>query len=198
MPLNIRSEAGSVTSTQRETLLGQRAATVWFTGLSGSGKSTLAQALDARLVQLGRACYVLDGDNLRHGLTRDLGFSHADRSENIRRAAEVARLMNDAGLIVVSAFISPYRDDRENARRIVGSDRFVEVHLSTDLATCERRDPKGLYRKARAGKLPEFTGIDAPYEAPEHPELALDTSQLDVEACIDRLLGTLRGRIAPA
>lgn len=191
---SISREVGSVSSAQREALLGQRAVAVWLTGLSGSGKSTLAKALEARLVQLGRACYVLDGDNLRHGLCRDLGFSHQDRSENIRRAAEVTRLMNDAGLIVVNAFISPYRDDRESARRIVGDERFIEVHLSADLATCERRDPKGLYRKARAGKLPEFTGISAPYEAPERPELVLDTSRLEVEACIERLLGAVRDK----
>jgi bifunctional enzyme CysN/CysC len=185
---SIAPEVGHVTPAQREALLGQRAVTVWLTGLSGSGKSTLAKALERRLMELGRPCYVLDGDNLRAGLNRDLGFSPEDRTENIRRAAEVARLMNDAGLVVVTAFISPYAEDRERARAIVGAERFLEVHLAADLATCERRDPKGLYRKARSGALPEFTGVSAPYEAPQSPDMSLDTGVLSVEAAVALLV----------
>jgi adenylyl-sulfate kinase len=194
---DINWEPGQVAAAQRKNLLGQEPVTVWLTGLSGSGKSTLAQALEARLVALGRACYRLDGDNLRHGLNRDLGFSPEDRRENIRRAAEVARLMNDAGLIVVTAFISPYRDDRAKARRIIGEERFVEVYLSTDLATCEKRDAKGLYAKARRGEIPEFTGINAPYETPTAPELVLDTAALTIDAAAGRLLDEARRRAAP-
>jgi adenylyl-sulfate kinase len=185
---NIALEVGQVSAADRAALLGQEPVTIWLTGLSGSGKSTLAKALERRLVDLGRPCYVLDGDNLRHGLNRDLGFSPEDRGENIRRVAEVARLMNEAGIIVIAAFISPYREDRESARRVVGGDRFVEVHLSADLATCEGRDPKGLYRKARAGELPGFTGIGAPYEIPETPDLVLDTGRLTIEEGLARLL----------
>jgi adenylyl-sulfate kinase len=176
---------------ERVRVFGQRPATVWLTGLSGAGKSTIAFELERRLLELGRFVYVLDGDNIRHGLNRDLGFSPADRRENIRRIAEVAQLMNDAGLIVVSAFISPYREDRANARAIIGSERFVEVHLSTPLAACEARDPKGLYKRARRGEIPEFTGISAPYEAPEAPEVSLDTAALGADQCVDALLGYL-------
>jgi bifunctional enzyme CysN/CysC len=191
---NIRLEVGEVTSQERAKLLGQRPVTLWLTGLSGSGKSTLAKGLERRLMDMGRPCYVLDGDNLRHGLNRDLGFSPDDRRENIRRVAEVARLMNDAGIIVVTAFISPYREDREMARRIVGGERFIEVHLNTSLAECERRDPKKLYRKARDGQIPEFTGISAPYEEPTTPDLAMDTGEMSVDDCIDRLLAASLGR----
>ncbi len=185
---DIAREVGHVTWQQREALLGQSPLTVWFTGLSGSGKSTLAKAIERRLVELGRPCFVLDGDNLRHGLNRDLDFSPEDRTENIRRAAEVARLMNDAGLIVISAFISPYRQDREDARGIVGAERFIEVHLSTDLATCEQRDPKGLYRKARSGALAQFTGISAPYERPQSADVSLDTAAVSIEAAVETLV----------
>ena len=188
---SIRPEVGLVSRERREALLRQRGTTIWLTGLSGSGKSTLAKALEVKLVEAGHPCSVLDGDNLRHGLNRDLGFSPEDRSENIRRVAEVARLMNDAGLIVVTAFISPYAKDREMSREIIGEDRFAEVHLSTSIEVCESRDPKGLYRKARAGALPEFTGISAPYEAPASPRLALDTGVLSVEESVARLLGLL-------
>ncbi len=167
---------------------------VWFTGLSGSGKSTLAAALEAALVGAGRAAYVLDGDNLRHGLNSDLGFAPADRSENIRRAGEVAALLADAGLITLTAFISPYRADREQARAAVGAERFLEVFLDTPLEVCERRDPKQLYRRARAGEIEEFTGVSAPYEPPPSPALVLDTSRLDGAACVERLIGLLRGR----
>ncbi|CDG83586.1 adenylyl-sulfate kinase [Janthinobacterium agaricidamnosum] len=150
-------------------------ATVWLTGLSGAGKSSIAYALETMLRDAGRAAYVLDGDNLRRQLNRDLGFSPQDRKENIRRSAEVARMMNDAGLIVIAAFISPYRADRALAEEIVGAGNFIEVHVSTPLEVCEARDVKGLYAKARAGRIAEFTGISAPYEAPLSPALVLDT-----------------------
>ena len=185
---DISWEVGKVTADERARLLGQKPVTIWLTGLSGSGKSTIARELERRLIDAGRPCSVLDGDNLRHGLNRDLGFSAEDRRENIRRVAEVARLMNDAGLIVITAFISPYKEDRAAARRIVGSHQFVEAHLSTDLATCERRDPKGLYAKARRDEIPEFTGVSAPYEAPEDADLVLDTATDSLETCVARLL----------
>ena len=161
-PSNLVWHHGSVTAEDRGRLLGQVPLTIWLTGLSGAGKSTLAAGLEARLVAAGRASYVLDGDNVRHGLNRDLGFSPEDRRENIRRVAEVARLMNDAGLIVITAFISPYREDRRMARDIIGGERFLEVYLNTPLAVCEARDPKGLYKRARQGGVAEFTGINAP------------------------------------
>lgn len=185
---NIVWHGGKVSPVEREQLYRQRAATLWLTGLSGSGKSTLAFELERRLLDQGHACYVLDGDNVRHGLNRDLGFSPADRHENIRRVAEVAHLMNDAGLFVITAFISPYREDRELARQVIGDDRFLEVWVQTDLATCEQRDPKGLYAKARAGKLPDFTGISAPYEAPDQAALTLDTHGRQIDACVSELL----------
>lgn len=186
--------AGQVTADARIHQAGQQAATVWLTGLSGAGKSTLACALEARLVGAGRPAYVLDGDNLRHHLNRDLGFSPCDRQENIRRSAEVARLMNDAGLIVICAFISPLREDREMARTIIGVDRFIETYVSTPRAVCEERDPKGLYKKARAGLIPEFTGISAPYEEPLRPTLAFDTGALSLEQCCERLFAHLAPR----
>jgi adenylyl-sulfate kinase len=179
----------------RARLLRQAPTTVWLTGLSGSGKSTLAFELERRLYQLDRVCYVLDGDIVRRGLNRDLGFTPTDRTENIRRIAEVARLFNDAGLIVITAFIAPYAQDREAARQIIGPERFLETYLTADLATCERRDPKGLYAKARAGQIANFTGISAPYEPPGCPALALDTASLSVDACIQDLLDLLRGQV---
>jgi adenylylsulfate kinase len=180
-----------VTHAERAKLLGQQPVTVWLSGLSGAGKSTIAFALEQRLVEAGRPCCVLDGDNVRHGLCRDLGFLAEDRTENIRRIAEVARLMNDAGLVVISAFISPYRNDRAMAREIIGPGRFIETYVSTSLAVCESRDPKGLYKRARAGKLPEFTGISAPYEAPEAPVLSVDTQRLSVDQCVELLFAAL-------
>lgn len=186
--------AGQVTAEERRLHVGQRAATVWLTGLSGAGKSTLACELERRLMQAGRSACVLDGDNLRHRLNSDLGFSAQDRQENIRRSAEVARLMNDAGLIVICAFISPLRADRDMARNIVGDGNFVEIHVSTPRAVCEERDPKGLYQKARAGLIPEFTGVSAPYEAPLLPALALDTAALSLGECCERLLAHLSQR----
>jgi adenylyl-sulfate kinase len=191
----IARQTGTVDDVERARIFHQRPATIWFTGLSGSGKSTLAYALERRLVDLGHPCYVLDGDNLRHGLSRDLGFSPEDRRENIRRVAEVARLMNDAGLIVITAFISPYHEDRVMARRTIGASRFVELHLSTELDTCEKRDPKGLYVLARRGDIIGFTGIGAPYEVPESPDFRLDTGNLTVDECTDRLFDVVARRI---
>lgn len=179
--------SGQVTQDHRIELFRQKPVTIWLTGLSGSGKSTIGFALERRLMDLGHGCYMLDGDNIRHRLNRDLGFSPKDRTENIRRISEVCRLMNNAGLIVISAFISPYREDRAMAREIIGSDSFLEVHVNTPIHVCESRDPKGLYRKARAGEISGFTGISAPYEPPVNPALSLDTSSMDVGESIERL-----------
>lgn len=181
-----------VSQAERQNILNQKPITIWLTGLSAAGKSTLAFALERTLVAEGRACYVLDGDNVRHGLNKNLGFSPEDRSENIRRVAEVARLMNDAGLIVITAFISPFIADREMARQIIGPDFFREVFVSTSLEVCESRDPKGLYGKARAGQVPDFTGISSPYEAPSNPDLVIDTGRLDVENAILQLTRMVR------
>lgn len=186
---------GHVRPEDRYRLLGQRPVTVWFTGLSASGKSTLAFALERSLVDMGHACYVLDGDNVRHGLNRNLGFSHEDRTENIRRIAEVARLMNEAGLIVATAFISPYREDRQLAREIIGPERFIEIHVCTPIATCEARDPKGMYKRARTGETPGFTGVSAPYEAPGSPAMKIDTSVDSPPECVRKVLSGLVGRI---
>ncbi|MBK8015767.1 MAG: adenylyl-sulfate kinase [Betaproteobacteria bacterium] len=191
----VQWQNGKVARSDRERLLGQHAVTVWLTGLSGSGKTTLAFELERRLVQAGRACYVLDGDNVRHGLTADLGFSPADRSENIRRVAEVANLMNDAGLIVITAFISPSVTDRARARAVIGNDRFLEVFLAADLAVCEARDPKGLYARARAGQIPEFTGVSAPYDVPEFPDLLLSTGRDSVDHCVDEVMRLMTDRL---
>ncbi|WP_380183884.1 adenylyl-sulfate kinase [Kalamiella sp. sgz302252] len=175
---NVVWHSHAVTRAEREQLHGHQGAVLWFTGLSGSGKSTVAGVLEQALHQLGASTYLLDGDNVRHGLCRDLGFSDADRKENIRRVGEVAKLMVDAGLIVLSAFISPHREERQMVRDMVGEGRFIEIFVDTPLAICEARDPKGLYKKARAGELRNFTGIDAVYEAPERPEIHLDGEQL--------------------
>jgi bifunctional enzyme CysN/CysC len=183
-----------VTPVQRAAMLGQQPVTVWLTGLSGAGKSTIAAELEQRLIAMRRACFMLDGDNVRAGINRDLGFGPDDRRENIRRIAEVARLMNDAGLIAVTAFISPYRADREMAREIIGAERFLEVYLDAPLQVCEQRDPKGLYRKARKGEITEFTGVSAPYEPPQDPAIALHTGSAAIEDCVERLLGELLKR----
>lgn len=188
---NVVWHGGHLTREERERRFGQRAQTIWFTGLSAAGKSTLAFALEHQLHVAGRAVYVLDGDNLRHGLNSNLGFSAADRSENIRRVAEVARLMNDAGLIVLTAFISPFQADRELARRVIGADRFHEVYVSTPLAVCETRDPKGLYKRARAGLVPEFTGVSSPYEPPAAAALVIDTAQTTLTAALEALQSLL-------
>lgn len=176
--------------TLREQQMGQNACTIWMSGLSGAGKSTIANALEKRLYTMGKKTMLLDGDNVRMGLNSNLGFSDEDRVENIRRIAEVAKLMNDAGLIVITAFISPYRQDRRNAKKIIG-EGFREVYVSTSIAECEKRDVKGLYKAAREGKIAHFTGITSPYEAPERPDVAVDTAEMDVEACVDHILNQL-------
>lgn len=195
---NIFWVEGRVGRADRERMGGHRGATLWLTGLSGSGKSTLALALEHALFQRGCRTYVLDGDNVRHGLNRDLGFSPADRTENIRRIGEVAKLFTDAGVLVVTAFISPYRSDRDAVRALFAEGDFIEVFVNCDLAVCEQRDPKGLYQKARRGEIPEFTGISAPYEAPERAELTIDTTAQDVETCVAQLIDHLEasGRLA--
>jgi adenylylsulfate kinase len=185
---NITWHEGHISRRDRETLLGQRGATVWLTGLSGSGKSTIAVAAEGALVERGRVSYVLDGDNVRHGLNKNLGFSPEDRTENIRRIGEVARLFTDAGVIVFTSFISPYRADRDAVRALMEEGDFIEVHVDASVETCEERDVKGLYVKARAGEIPEFTGISAPYEAPERPELVLDTNRQTVEESVSALV----------
>lgn len=173
---------------------GQTPRVVWFTGLSGAGKSTVANGVEAALYARGRHTYLLDGDNLRQGLNRDLGFGDEDRVENVRRAGEVARLMIDAGLIVLVALISPFRTERRMVRDLFAPGEFIEVYMSTPLETCERRDQKDLYRRARQGLIPNFTGISAGYEPPESPELALDASRLSVPQCVDAVLGMLDSR----
>jgi adenylylsulfate kinase len=168
---------------------------IWFTGLSGSGKSTLANELDWRLFERGVSSYVLDGDNIRHGLNGDLGFSPEARTENIRRIGEVAKLFADAGTIAITAFISPYREDRDKVRALLDRDEdFLEVFVEAPLEVCEERDPKGLYKKARSGEIPEFTGISAPYEAPLSPEIVVNTSSDDVATCVDRIIDVLAER----
>lgn len=186
--MNLTWHPSFVTRAEREALLGQRTLTFWLTGLPAAGKSTLAHALEAHLVRHGRAAYVLDGDNVRHGLNRDLGFDEASRHENIRRVAHVCRLMNDAGLIVITAFISPLIADRALARDIIGAERFREIHVSTPLEICETRDPKGLYARARCGEVAQFTGVSAPYEAPVAPDLMLDTTRMSVEQAVQTML----------
>ncbi len=189
---HIRMETGLITRNQREQLLGQKGVTLWLTGLSGSGKSTISQAVEQALITKGRTAFILDGDNVRHGLNRDLGFSAKDRTENIRRIAEVARLFNEAGVIVLTAFISPFRADRELARQIIGPDHFLEIFVNTPLAVCEQRDPKGLYKKARAGEIRQFTGISDPYEPPTTPALALSGYERPVEESTEVIITLLR------
>ena len=191
---NITWHAGHVTREDRERLLRQRGATVWLTGLSGAGKSSVAVTAEKALVENGHAAYVLDGDNVRHGLNKNLGFSPADRTENIRRIGEVAKLFSDAGLLVFTSFISPYRADRDAVRALFAPGDFVEVYVSAGVDVCEARDVKGLYRKARAGEIPEFTGISAPYEPPERPELVLDTARQTLEESVRALLAHLEGK----
>lgn len=177
---NLTWHETTVTKQDRETLLNQKGCVVWFTGLSGSGKSTLANAVAHQLHERNHHTYVLDGDNVRHGLNKNLGFSPEDREENIRRVGEVAKLFVDAGTIVMTAFISPYREDRDQARELIEENRFVEVFVECPLNICEERDPKGLYKKARIGEIKEFTGISAPYEEPNKPEVVVNTSELSV------------------
>lgn len=185
---NITWHVGGLTREEREAVRGHRGATLWFTGLSGSGKSTLAAALERELLTRRCATYLLDGDNVRHGLNRDLGFAPADRSENNRRIGEVAKLFTDAGVLCLCAFISPYRSDRAKLRAAIGSADFIEIYVQASLGACEHRDPKGLYKKARAGEIPDMTGIGAPYEAPENPELVLDTENASVEQNVERVV----------
>lgn len=177
-----------LTRSDKEELLGQRGLMVWFTGLSGSGKSTVAIALERELQKRRLLCRILDGDNIRSGINNNLGFSAEDRIENIRRIAEVGKLFVDTGIITIAAFISPNNDMREMAANIIGKDDFVEVYVSTPIEECERRDVKGLYAKARKGEIKNFTGISAPFEAPLHPALSLDTSRLSLEESVNRLL----------
>lgn len=195
---NLTATHSLISAEQRQARWDCRPCTVWLTGLSGSGKSTLAYGLEQALFQRQLPCLVLDGDNVRIGLNRDLDFSEAARRENIRRVAEVARLANEAGMLVIVSFISPQLADRALARQIIGAERFVEVYLATPLDVCEQRDPKGLYRKARAREISHFTGISAPYEAPPAPALSLDTSNLPAERCVQRLLGSLAPFLPPS
>ena len=189
---NIRWQQLSINKNSRAQLKQQKALCIWLTGLSGSGKSTIANLLEKRLFDEKLHTYLLDGDNLRHGLNRDLGFTEADRVENIRRVGEVARLMVDAGLIVIASFISPYTSERRMARKLFLDDEFIEVFVDTPLSECEQRDVKGLYAKARRGELKNFTGIDSAYERPEHPELVLDTCAMTAEACVQRIVQYLQ------
>jgi bifunctional enzyme CysN/CysC len=189
---NVHWQALDVSRETHARIKGQKSAVLWFTGLSGAGKSTIANLVEKKLVAMGRHTFLLDGDNVRHGLNKDLGFTEADRIENIRRVGEVAKLMADAGLIVLTAFISPFRAEREMVRRMMADGEFIEIFVDTPLEEAERRDIKGLYAKARAGELPNFTGIDSPYEAPEQPELRIDTTELTAEQAagqiVDRLM----------
>ena len=180
---------------EKEALLGQRGLMVWFTGLSGSGKSTLAIALERALMERGLHCRLLDGDNIRSGINSNLGFSPADRVENIRRIAEVGKLFVDTGIITIAAFISPTNELRKMAAKIIGSTDFLEIYVSTPLKACEQRDVKGLYAKARKGLIKEFTGISAPFEIPQHPDLALDTSMLSIQQSLDKLLSLILPRV---
>ena len=185
---NLTWHVGEVDKAARTAAHGHRGAVLWFTGLSGSGKSTIGHRVERMLIERGAFAYVLDGDNIRHGLNSDLGFAPEDRVENIRRIGEVARLFSDAGALVVSAFISPYRKDRDRIRGLMGEGEFVEVFVDTPLEVCEARDPKGLYKKARAGEISNFTGLDAPYEAPESPEVHLRTADLSIDEAATQVI----------
>ena len=188
---NITWHGGEVTREDREKIHGHKGACLWLTGLSGSGKSTVARRVEQLLAEKGCFAYVLDGDNVRHGLNKDLGFSPADRTENIRRIGEVAKLFTDAGAITLTAFISPYRQDRDSVRETMTQGDFLEVYVKAPLEICEGRDPKGLYKKAREGKIPEFTGISAPYEEPLHAELVLDTDKHQLEENAQQVMAFL-------
>ena len=192
---NIFWHSGFIDAQARCAIFQQIPLTVWLTGLSGAGKSTLARTVEYLLCQGGHKAYVLDGDNVRHGMCSDLGFTPEDRRENIRRIAETSRLMNDAGLVVISAFISPYENDRQLARQIIGPEKFLEVHVATSLEICEARDPKGIYRKAKKGEIQEFTGISAPYEQPLAPDLRIDTELCTPAECAQQLLHLLQPKI---
>jgi len=186
---------GQVSRAQREQLLGQKGIVLWLTGLSGSGKSTIAVEAEKRLIEMGKLCYRLDGDNLRHGLNSDLGFSPEERRENIRRVAEVAALFADAGLITLVSFIAPYRDMRRFARERIGAGRFIEIYVKASVEACKKRDPKGLYKMAESGEIDQFTGVNAPYEVPEHPDVILDTESTGLEQCVEVLFQEIQGRM---
>jgi adenylylsulfate kinase len=194
---DVKWQQHDVTATQRKALFGHNSAVIWFTGYSGSGKSTVANALEQALAEQGMHTYLLDGDNVRHGLCADLGFSAEDRTENLRRVGAVAGLMVDAGLLVLSAFISPYRNQRQLVKSFIPAGKFFEVHIATPLAVCEQRDAKGLYKKARAGEISHFTGVSDPYETPDAADLVLDTSETSIDECVKQLLQllTLKGII---
>ncbi len=191
---NVVRHAQTITRDHRTSLLGHRNTVLWFTGLSGSGKSTLAHAVEEELHRLSCLTYVLDGDNVRHGLCKDLGFTIEDRIENIRRVAEMAKLMLDAGVLVLTAFISPLREDRAQAREVLGKGGMVEIHCRASIAVCEGRDVKGLYKRARVGEIPHFTGISSPYEEPANPELVVDTGSLPLKDCVDQVIAYLADR----
>lgn len=191
MATNLVEHAHKVTKEDRQKLLKQKSPVIWLTGLSGSGKSTIANELAIKLQQESKLAYVLDGDNVRMGLNKDLGFSDDDRKENIRRIAEVAKLLSDAGVIVITAFISPFREERAKAKEIIGKDNFLEVYVDAPLRVCEDRDPKGLYKKARSGEIPMFTGIDSPYEEPLSPDFLVNTENNTIDGCTNVLYKNL-------
>ena len=188
---NIKWHHGKITKEDRVKLLNQKGTTIWLTGLSGSGKSTIAVELEHALIENKHQAYILDGDNIRHGLNKNLGFSPEDRTENIRRIGEVAKLFTEANIITIAAFVSPYREDRDNVRKLLGRGEFVEIYVKCSLEVCEKRDTKGLYKKARAGEVKDFTGISAPYEEPLNPELTIDSSTLSVEESAREILNYL-------
>ena len=196
---NITWHRATVTGARREAQNGHRGAVIWFTGLSGAGKSTLAHAVEEVLHQRGCRTFVLDGDNVRHGLCSDLGFSAKDREENIRRVSEVAKLFVEAGVIVLTAFISPYRTGRKRAREMVEHGNFIEVYCDTPIEVCESRDVKGIYKKARAGQIAEFTGISSPYETPDNQELTVHAGEVELDACVHKVIGVMlhRGILRP-
>lgn len=191
---NIIWHHGKITKKDRENLLKQKGVVVWFTGLPSSGKSTIAHGLEEKLFNEGKISFVLDGDNIRHGLNKNLGFSPEDRKENIRRIGEVAKLFADTGIIVMTAFISPYKADRDNVRALLGAGEFIEVFVKVSVEVAEARDPKGLYKKAKSGEIKDFTGISAPYEVPSKPELIIDTDKLNLEESVEKVLSYLRGK----
>ncbi|NHN30970.1 adenylyl-sulfate kinase [Paenibacillus sp. S3N08] len=190
---NLTWQPAAIGQEQRHALNGHKSCVIWMTGLSGSGKSSIAMELERQLYLMKIRSYVLDGDNVRQGLNRNLGFSPEDRKENIRRVGELAKLFTDAGLFTISAFISPYEEDRELVRSMFQSGEFIEIYVSCSLSVCESRDPKGLYKKARAGKLPDFTGVSSPYEVPAHPELIVETDKLSLEVSVMRIIDFLKG-----
>ena len=192
---NIIPQKHVITKIDRNKLTGNKSFVVWFTGLSGSGKSTLVNVLEQRLHQKGVLTYILDGDNIRNGLNKDLGFSDADRKENIRRIGEVAKLLSDSGIVVLTAFISPFREDRQIVRNLLERDEFIEVYVKCPVEICESRDVKGLYKKARDGQIKEFTGLDSPYEEPENPEITVDTGKLSIEESVNFIYDYINSKL---